>query len=314
MQGNQLRDGLPGFGTLLAGSESDALQRGAGRMLFTVRHVTAYTYDQPVRLAPHWLRLRPRGSDPIELQQFGLDIDPAPAGRTECVDPDGNRVARVWFAGQTQHLTIVGRFSARTHRRDASQCLDEPSPCDQPYAAPLRARLAPWIDGPAAAPAVQAFAAELRAGVGHAQQFVHRLNVALHTRIRREVREFGAPQAAQETLRLSNGACRDIAVLFVAVCRSQGLAARFVSGYQRGRDVADGEGIAQRRHMHAWPEVYLTGRGWCGFDPTHGTEVTDAHVALAAAAESVDAAPIEGSYFGAAQATLRTTLEIDVCD
>jgi len=286
-------------------------------MLFTVRHVTAYTYSQPVRLAPHWLRLRPRGSDPIELQHFGLEIDPTPAGHADCLDPDGNRVARVWFDGETQHLTVVGRFSARTHRRGASRTPEESSPCERPYPAALQARLSPWIDGPAAAPAVQALAAELRAGAEHAHPFVQRLNLALHARIRREIREWGEPQAAHETLRLGTGACRDLAVLFVAVCRSQGLAARFVSGYQRGRDVAElrgGEAVPQRRHMHAWPEVYLAGSGWRGFDPTHGTEVADAHVALAAAADAADAAPIEGSYFGAAQATLRTTLQIDVGD
>lgn len=44
-------------------------------------------------------------------------------------------------------------------------------------------------------------------------------------------------------------------MLFVEVCRSIGLAARFVSGYQEG-DLDNPE-----RHLHAWAEVYLPGGG-----------------------------------------------------
>ncbi len=71
--------------------------------------------------------------------------------------------------------------------------------------------------------------------------------------------------------------CRDLTVLFAALCRLQGLAVRFVSGYQ-----ARSAGSGGERHMHAWPEVYLPGVGWRGFDPSHGTEVGEAHVAVAA--------------------------------
>ena len=49
-----------------------------------------------------------------------------------------------------------------------------------------------------------------------------------------EVRLSGDPLAAEETLARRRGACRDLAVLFIEVCRSLGLAARFVSGYQAG--------------------------------------------------------------------------------
>ena len=40
--------------------------------------------------------------------------------------------------------------------------------------------------------------------------------------------------AAAETLARVRGACRDLAVLFIAICRTLGLAARFVSGYRAG--------------------------------------------------------------------------------
>ena len=93
------------------------------------------------------------------------------------------------------------------------------------------------------------------------------------------------------------GACRDIAMLFLAACRAQGLAGRFVSGYQA-------RSKRPERHLHAWPEVYLPGGGWCGFDPTRGLAIADTHVAVAAAPAPAGAMPIEGRFVGSAQSRL----------
>ena len=66
-------------------------------------------------------------------------------------------------------------------------------------------------------------------------------------------------------------------MLFITVCRRYGLAARVVSGYQKG------DTQRERRYLHAWPEVYVPGGGWRGYDPTHGLAVSDDHVPIAAA-------------------------------
>ena len=94
-------------------------------------------------------------------------------------------------------------------------------------------------------------------------------------------------------------------MLFAAACRLQGLRVRFVSGYQARSERGGG-----KRYMHAWPEVYLPGLGWRGFDPAHGTDVGDAHVAVEAAADPEGAAPVSGSFFGSAGSTLTAEVRI----
>lgn len=277
-------------------------------MRFQVSHVTTYRYSRPVRLGRHWLRLRPRCDGGHELLHHELAIEPSPAGRGEVLDAEGNLATCVWFLGEAEQLTVTSRFETRARRGDPYAYLAEAMPWDRLYATGLSQRLAPWLGQTAPAPIVLDLAGELRAASRDGIEFVHRLNEDLHRRIHREVRDTGHAQAPEATLTRGRGACRDLAVLFAAVCRSQGLAARFVSGYQAGR------GGRTLRYMHAWPEVYLPGGGWRGFDPSHGLAVADRHVAVAAAARAEDAAPIEGSFYGEAESSLRAEVHIDVGD
>ena len=94
--------------------------------------------------------------------------------------------------------------------------------------------------------------------------------------------------------------------LFCAACRSLGVPARFVSGYQAEADTPDG-----RRHLHAWPEAFAPDLGWLGYDPTHGLDVSDGHVALCAAPDQARTMPVEGGYYGAGvTSTLSYAIEI----
>jgi len=157
---------------------------------------------------------------------------------------------------------------------------------------------------------VTAFAVELSLAVNRdTLRFLNDLNRHLFTDFIHMHRETGAPQSPAYTLQSHRGACRDLAVLFVDCCRSEGIAARFVSGYQKG-DLQ-----SEERHLHAWPEVYLPGAGWRGYDPTHGEAIADTHVTIAAAAHSRDTMPVSGSFNGeGATSMLDYTLEIQVLE
>jgi transglutaminase-like putative cysteine protease len=153
---------------------------------------------------------------------------------------------------------------------------------------------------------VAEFAATIAAGVnGQILPFLSELSRRIHQEIDMPIREVGQPLPAEQTLREKRGACRDASVLFMECCRSQGIAARFVSGYQ------EGDNEAERRYMHAWAEVYLPGGGWRGYDPTHGLAIADRHIAVAASARPEMAAPTRGTFRGTGAASrMHTDLKI----
>ncbi len=155
-------------------------------------------------------------------------------------------------------------------------------------------------------PAVREIAREaIEASGGETIAFLSALTRLLYERLTVEVRHEGGPQTPDDTARRGIGACRDIAVLFNECCRSQGLAARFVSGYH------EGDPDVPENHLHAWSEVYLPGGGWRGFDPTHGLAASEGYVALAASAHPEGAAAVQGSFRGTgAHAQMQTSLSV----
>jgi transglutaminase-like putative cysteine protease len=264
-------------------------------MQFTVTHETLYTYSQPVTLGPHIIRLCPRHDGAQHTLHHALLIEPRPAFTSDCLDAEGNIVTHAWFAGSTSSLRVVSSFSVETRRDNPfDYVLDRDFPrLPTVYNDALAPRLASYRHLAAVDDSTRAFAENLVAQVGaEPLAFLAALNRTLHEEIKHEIRDEGAPQTPAVTLARKEGACRDLAVLFMAACQAQGLATRFVSGYRKG------DGRRPRRYLHAWPEVFLPGGGWRGYDPTQGTAVSDEHVALAAAAHPAGTLPIEGSFGG----------------
>lgn len=261
-------------------------------MRFGVSHESIYRYSSPVRLADHVLRLMPRPEYVADVTQE-LVIEPEPAWRREEVDPFGNPVIRVGFTGETPMLRIISRITADTIA---------------PPAGPAAVAEAAHFLGDGEAPEIEAFAAQVAADAdGDDHAFLAQLTRILHQRIKHGIRLKGHAQTPVETLQSSRGACRDVTVLFIALCRARGIPARFTSGYQAFAQVSDGT-----RHLHAWPEAFLPGIGWRAYDPTHGRAVGETHLPLAVAPEQRATMPVQGGYFGSkVSASLDFQIHID---
>ena len=278
-------------------------------MKISVAHSTVYRYEDTIDLESHVIRLRPRDDASQKVLYYDLRIQPAPMTRAEGTDQDGNVVTQAWFNERTQRLEVHSRFTVETMRENPFDfLLIEKSMASLPleYPREMQAVLAPYevVENNGAVNEFARSAAE--AADWKTIDFLMELSGRMQTGLRPLDRTEGQPRPAAETLREGEGACRDFAVLFCAACRVMGLAARFVSGYE-----CEAAGDPEHADMHAWAEVYLPGGGWRGFDPSRGLAVGTSHVPVAAAIVPALAAPISGSYRGAARATMETSIHME---
>jgi transglutaminase-like putative cysteine protease len=150
-----------------------------------------------------------------------------------------------------------------------------------------------------------------------------------------------------ELLRQRSGVCQDFAHVLIALCRSIGVPARYVSGYivaptapsepaaQSQSQAQNGDSGRQIQTQsqsqtkagttieepplgptrgagasHAWVEAFTPTHGWRGFDPTNNVLASEAHVKMAIGRDYADVPPTRGSFRGAAEE--RLTVEV-VC-
>jgi len=275
-------------------------------MIFKIRHRLRFAYDSPAVLGPQTLRLRPREDGSQRLLDHLLQFTPQPSLRSSCLDENGNVVEHAWFVGRTMELALQAESTVETLRQNPFDFV-----IDGDYTGlPWGKRIENGHGGAAAAllgpvePEAAAVALELRKNGGNdALPFLMRLNRWINEKITYEVRPDGPPLAAAETLRLGRGACRDLAVLFCAAARAEGIPARFVSGYH------EGDPLLRTKELHAWAEVFLPGAGWRGFDPSTGLACADRHIALAASPDPTGASPLWGRF---GSTTAESKLEAEV--
>jgi transglutaminase-like putative cysteine protease len=270
-------------------------------MQFLIEHNTSYTYSQPVVLEPHILRLTPRSDGQQRLLLLELQISPVPLGQSAVSDFEGNSAVKVWFAPQREReLVVKVRSQVETLCTNPFNYLLEPWAQQLPfnYPASVLNPIQPYLVGPPWRSTVDAEVAALAQEVsqsvnGNVSQFLTALNQRICDSCDYIFRELGAPFPAGYTWKHKRGACRDLTVLFMEACRSVGLAARFVSGYQCLTDTPPEDGF----QLHAWAEVYLPGAGWRGFDPTQRAgAVADRYIALVASVYPGDTTPVVGAF------------------
>lgn len=74
------------------------------------------------------------------------------------------------------------------------------------------------------------------------------------------------------------GYCEQFAGAMAVLARAKGIPSRVAVGFTPGTHQDDGTWTVTPRDMHAWPELWLDGWGWVGFEPTPsaGSAPTDA--------------------------------------
>ncbi len=104
-----------------------------------------------------------------------------------------------------------------------------------------------------------------------------------------------------EVLAQKRGVCQDFAHLMLSCLRSQGLAARYVSGYLLTQPPPGQPRMVGADASHAWVSVYcpeIEGGRWVDFDPTNNLLPDTQHITLAWGRDFADVSPLRGIILG----------------
>ncbi|MCO6184970.1 DUF2126 domain-containing protein [Rhizobium sp. L1K21] len=272
----------------------------------SIYHLTHYKYDQPVRLTPQIIRLKPAAHSKTKVISHSLKVTPANHFVNLQQDPYGNYLARYVFPDPVTEFKIeVDLVADMTVYNPFDFFVEEQAehwPFDYPEE--LLEDLSIYRKSEPVGPHLQAFLDTVDRSRQRTVDMVVGLNAKLQNQIAYTIRMEPGVQTPEETFELAKGSCRDSSWLLVQILRNLGFAARFVSGYliQLEPDLKALDGPSGTDHdftdLHAWVEVYLPGAGWIGLDPTSGLLAGESHIPLAATPHYKNAAPISGGLYG----------------
>ncbi|WP_052595275.1 transglutaminase family protein [Luteipulveratus mongoliensis] len=103
------------------------------------------------------------------------------------------------------------------------------------------------------------------------------------------------------------GVCQDMAHLTIGALRSQGIPARYVSGYMLP-DAEPEIGQPYVGESHAW--IQWWDDAWVPFDPTNGTPPDDNYVEVGVGRDYKDVVPLSGIFTGSPGSTMFVSVEI----
>lgn len=132
-----------------------------------------------------------------------------------------------------------------------------------------------------------------------------RLSQGIADTVRYQKNSTNVETTALQAFRSGAGVCQDQAHVMVAICRSLGLPARYVSGYFYAANEPD---LAS----HAWAEVCLDvdQRRWASIDITHSCLIDQRHVSLAVGTDYNACPPIKGVRRGGGAEEMQVDITI----
>jgi transglutaminase-like putative cysteine protease len=282
-------------------------------MRFDIRYRTAFTYEDLVRESQNELRACPTSDGEQELISYRVVTSPS-AKVYSFTDYWGTRVDAFGLRLPHVALEVVAEASVETHRRPLLtvaphlDVLRDAAFCDEHWEYLQRSPHADWGSG------VEFEAARQRDIIGDdLVSLVLGLHRVTGARLSYAVGETDVGTPVEEVFARGKGVCQDYAHVAVALCRSQGIPARYVSGYLFTRDDrtgADVDGDLVNVQTHAWFEAAIPGFGWLALDPTNQQEVGLRHVKIGHGRDYDDVQPFRGVFAGSTMPTVEPHVEI----
>jgi transglutaminase-like putative cysteine protease len=296
-------------------------QNGARR--YRVEHHTAYRYSEPVLLSHQQLHLTPRPLTRQHSQSHEIVITPGPTLRREITDAFGNPLTEIAIESAHNTLAIV----ARTNVETSPATVIEPTetPAWETAREALRYR-AGWRPDPAILEATRFLFESPHARVkrdlrGYTSDCFKPNRPILEAAIALMAKMHGEfkfdPAATTVTTPVmkffaqKRGVCQDFAHFMISCLRSNGLAARYMSGYLLTRPAPGKPRRVGTDVSHAWVSLFVPEKGWIDLDPTNNLIPSLEHITLGWGRDFSDITPLRGVINGGGVQTLEVKVTVE---
>ena len=276
-------------------------------LLLSVSHLTRYIYDGPVQDSFNEARLQPVSDHLQQCREFRLRLNPESQVRDY---PDLYANCVHYFDVQEQHETLEVEAVSFVKTLPESR---GPIPAAGPETLDTHKAKELHFDFLHSSEFVSLGADIWREAVDALPGGLRDVwtdAVAIGEHIHRNYKytplSTNVNTRAREVLQKKQGVCQDFAHLMLALCRTHGIPARYISGYFLNQHKLPGEIEAS----HAWIEVFVPGYGWKGYDPTHRRESDTRYVKIAAGRDYADIRPVGGTFRG--RGTREMIVEVSV--
>ncbi len=282
---------------------------------YRVIHETTYRYETEVTSSFGQLCLLPRDFDGQRTITSSIEIEPAVSDQRDRTDYFGNRVG--YFTLQSPHRVLIIRASSDVEVDDdrgwtgggtvGAALHDLRSLTGQASvdAANFSIR-SPRIELDAR---VHDYAAPSFEPDRPALDAIEDLSTRIHNDFRFDATTTTVSSTIDDLFEHGAGVCQDFAHLGVACLRSQGIPARYVSGYLETLPPPGKPKLVGADVSHAWVSAFLPDLGWVDVDPTNDQFVNGRYITTGWGRDYSDVSPLKGVVYSNGG---KTTLDVSV--
>ena len=283
-------------------------------MAYSVRHITRFGYDPPVRESVMEVRMQPRTDARQRCMTFSLGVL-----------PQANiMVYRDFFGNVVHHFDIPGRTNVI--EVDAQAIVDVQPPNENAPATgwdDLDAQVAKgdfWemlLPSHFAKPTdlLEKLSSELRVERrATPYELLVELNAALYDAFEYVPNSTDVDSPIDHSLETRKGVCQDFAHIMITLVRQLRVPCRYVSGYLFHQDKDTRKDRSPAGATHAWVEAYLGESGWLAFDPTNNLLGGERHIRVALGRDYSDVPPTRGVFKGEPENELSVLVTVNSVD
>lgn len=280
-------------------------------MFYSIRHITKFTYTNPVYESMTEVRMQPRTDERQRNLAFQLSVSPR-ARVTTYQDH---------FQNSVHHFDVPGRHTRLMIVAESLVQLEPPRPLPYSLHPTSWDTLDAMVEGEDHWDMLMP--SEFACSCGELDELADALNVRRRDDPLRLLRELNTglfhwfeyvPKSTRvdspisDALKSRAGVCQDFAHIMLALARSLRIPCRYVSGYLY-RSTADHDRSTDGA-THAWVEALLPELGWVGFDPTNNLMAESRHIRTAIGRDYADVPPTKGTYKGSAREELSVSVSV----